>query len=166
MAEELFDEIEDREVEGFDIYGQSYKMRLKDFRLRVSVYGVLREGDKVLVQRNPAIKEFSLPGGGVGLGEELETAIVREFFEETGLQVKVRRLYKAYESYYANPGGQSAFVVLIIYLVDKIEGSTENFVAREDSAEAKFISIADLLDGKIQRVFRPVIEELGENDVS
>ena len=35
---------------------------------------------------------WTLPGGGIDFGEDPEDAVVREFIEETGLTVKVRKL--------------------------------------------------------------------------
>ena len=49
------------------------------------------EGHVLLVKRahEPLKGEWSLPGGGVEIGETLEASIVRELFEETGLTVDV-----------------------------------------------------------------------------
>jgi 8-oxo-dGTP diphosphatase len=60
------------------------------------VYGVLREGGKVLLTRSSfrgrAFVNF--PGGGVEIGEAPGEALLREFLEETGLVVRpVRTLY-------------------------------------------------------------------------
>lgn len=60
----------------------------------VSCHALVRSGDRVLlVQRGrpPLVGHWGLPGGGIELGETVESAILREVAEETGLEVAVTR---------------------------------------------------------------------------
>lgn len=72
-------------------------MPVKGFSCRI--YGILREGSKVLMTRSRFIdREFvNFPGGGVELGESPLAALKREFIEETGLLVKPVRVLHASE---------------------------------------------------------------------
>ncbi|MEA3449778.1 MAG: NUDIX domain-containing protein [Patescibacteria group bacterium] len=54
---------------------------------RPSVYGILIKNDKILLSKQ--WDGYDMPGGGVDIHETLEEALVREFFEETGLKVEV-----------------------------------------------------------------------------
>ena len=59
-------------------------------RLRVRVCGLCWDGDRLLLANHSAVvgTNFWLPpGGGLEYGETLETALKREFLEETGLEV-------------------------------------------------------------------------------
>lgn len=58
-----------------------------------SVAGVLFSDDckKVLLIKRRDVSIWVLPGGGVDPGETAEAAMIREFFEETGLVVTVKR---------------------------------------------------------------------------
>jgi 8-oxo-dGTP diphosphatase len=61
---------------------------------RVGAYGLLRDDEgRVLLARNSGASEFpglwGLPGGGVEQGEHPDDAVVREFREESGLDVRV-----------------------------------------------------------------------------
>ena len=57
-------------------------------RRRVAAYGLARRGDEVLLVHTAA-DTWWLPGGGVEFGESPKECLVREFAEETGLDVKV-----------------------------------------------------------------------------
>ena len=58
------------------------------YRRRAGVYGVLLDGDAVLLthQAEP-IPEFQLPGGGIDPGENPIAALHREVYEETGWHI-------------------------------------------------------------------------------
>lgn len=64
---------------------------------RVASYGLLIDGDEILLCRiSDQLPQFTgywtLPGGGVEFGEDPADAMVREVFEETGLQVRPRSI--------------------------------------------------------------------------
>jgi ADP-ribose pyrophosphatase YjhB (NUDIX family) len=63
-----------------------------------SVAGVVFSDDrrKVLLIKRRDVNIWVIPGGGVDPGENPEAAIVREFFEETGLTVKIKRQVALY----------------------------------------------------------------------
>jgi 8-oxo-dGTP diphosphatase len=56
---------------------------------RVGVYGIATDGDRLLMVRTTEELEWTLPGGGVMQGEDPVAALVREFAEETGLDIVV-----------------------------------------------------------------------------
>lgn len=65
-------------------------------KLRVRVAGLLAEGGRLLLIRlySPVLNSdiWTAPGGGVEFGETMEEALKREFQEETGLSIEVRKL--------------------------------------------------------------------------
>jgi ADP-ribose pyrophosphatase YjhB (NUDIX family) len=62
---------------------------------RLGVGGVLIRGDRVLVNRAVYRTRFTLPSGYVEAGEGVESALIREFEEETGVRVAVGPLILA-----------------------------------------------------------------------
>lgn len=62
-------------------------------KVRVRVCGLLIENQKLLLLKHDGLGMdgfiWSPPGGGIDFSETAEEAIVREFHEETGLQVRV-----------------------------------------------------------------------------
>ncbi|GAB3495860.1 NUDIX hydrolase [Spirosoma knui] len=73
--------------EVFKLYGN---------RLRLRVCGLYREGDRLLMVRHRGIGVTDTfwcpPGGGPQFGETAPEALVREFIEETGLEVEIGKL--------------------------------------------------------------------------
>ncbi|RUA34959.1 MAG: NUDIX hydrolase [Bacteroidetes bacterium] len=65
-------------------------------KVRVRVGGILIEDNKVLLLKHDSVGKkdylWSPPGGGMEFGENAEENLKREFFEETGLQIKVDEL--------------------------------------------------------------------------
>ena len=53
-----------------------------NYNWRPAVYGVLIEGDKILIIKPNWDDKFCLPGGSVELGENLTVSLEREFLEE------------------------------------------------------------------------------------
>jgi len=67
-----------------------FKTPAEVFSLRVS--GILILNNRILLQRVPADPGYAYPGGHVELGETTQDAVRREFMEEMGIHVVVKRL--------------------------------------------------------------------------
>jgi ADP-ribose pyrophosphatase YjhB (NUDIX family) len=77
------------------------------------------EGQVVLVRRRnePLAGQWSLPGGGLELGESLEAGTAREVLEETGLVVTVGPMIEVFDRILLNDDGSVKFhFVLVDYL--------------------------------------------------
>ena len=72
-------------------YGEAVKPGQR-YRRRAGVYGVLMDGDAVLLTHQAApVPEFQLPGGGIDPGEHPIAALHREVNEETGWHISSPR---------------------------------------------------------------------------
>ena len=84
---------------------------------------VFDENGKVLLGRRQDSNKWGFPGGAVEIGETPEMAVVREFKEETGLDVKVSGLIGIYtDSDMEYPNGDKAHSIGIVYAVEMIGG--------------------------------------------
>ena len=68
------------------------------FNYRVS--GVVIKDNKILLNRLKNDDFWTFVGGKVAFGENSEKAIVREYFEETGANIKVERLAACVENFF------------------------------------------------------------------
>ncbi|MDP3061829.1 MAG: NUDIX hydrolase [Chloroflexota bacterium] len=83
--------------------------------------GVVAQDGRVLMVRramDPGRGLWCLPGGYVDRGEVVEAAVARELREETGLEVRVRRLV----GLFSQPG---RLVVLAVYDVEPVGGTLQ-----------------------------------------
>jgi len=94
---------------------------------------VVISGGVVLVKRadQPYKGMWALPGGFVEYGERVEEAAAREAKEETGLDIKIKRIVGVYSDPKRDPRGH---VVSICFLA---EGAGDKLVAGSDAAEAR-----------------------------
>ncbi len=88
----------------------------EDYICDVRTVGVLVKENKLLVQRDRDGTEYALPGGHIKIGETLEDGLIREYKEETGADICVKRLLWSEECFWEWKGKQShsiAFYFLI-----------------------------------------------------
>ena len=87
---------------------------------------IVQDARVALIKRAhpPLVGEWSLPGGAVETGERLEDAIIREVFEETGLQITVDSLALIFERIMPDAAGKPEYhYVLLDYLCRRVGGT-------------------------------------------
>ncbi len=118
-------------------------------RTRIAVYALILENEKILLCR--ISKElpkwqssWTLPGGGIDFGEDPKTAVIREVFEETGLQVKVDEV--AFVDSIVDYSGEDDFHGMrIAYYVSVIGGALE-FEQSGSTDRCEWHSVQELAD--------------------
>jgi 8-oxo-dGTP diphosphatase len=92
----------------------------------VGVGGVVLDagGRVVLVRRRfePLAGRWSLPGGGVDVGETLEAAVAREVLEETGLEVHVGPLVEVFDRIMPDAEGRTRFHFVLVDYLCRVRG--------------------------------------------
>ena len=103
-----------------DIKGKKEEFNSKDLTYRPSVYGILIENNKVLLGR--ILGKYDLPGGGVEKHEDIEAALKREYFEETGIDIGVEEIVDVKSNFFIMPTTKDPLnSVLMFFKVRKIK---------------------------------------------
>jgi len=114
-------------------------------RFSCRIYGVLRDGDKVLLTRSRfADRAFiNFPGGGVEIEEAPGDALRREFVEETGLVIRpVRTLYANQEAHLSTQAPIQ--IVSVYWLVERVSGDLRLTGNGDDVLELFWRDLSDL----------------------
>jgi 8-oxo-dGTP diphosphatase len=109
----------------------------------VAVGAVCTRADALLLVRRgrgAAAGEWSVPGGRVERGETLHEAVVRETFEETGVEVVVDRFLGWVERI-----DDPYHFVILDFAVTALDPERPP-VAGDDAAEAAWVPFADVSD--------------------
>ncbi|MGB9978698.1 NUDIX domain-containing protein [Methanobacterium sp.] len=119
------------------IAGRTHSMarKISDFE-RFSVVLIKRKYD-------PYKGSWALPGGFVEWGETVESAVVREVKEETGLEVDIIKLVGVYSDPKRDPRGHT---VTVCYLTRKVKG---NLKADTDASIAQYFKKDEILKLKL-----------------
>lgn len=108
---------------------------------KLTVDGIVLLDDQIVLirRKNPPFQgQYALPGGFVEYGETVETAVVREFLEETGLQTSVKRIVGVYSSPDRDPRGHT---VSVVFELEKIGGDLQS---GDDATEVNLFSFDNL----------------------
>jgi len=143
----------------------AYDTRKYPVRPHVGV-GVLliREKTLLLVKRkyNPDAGYWSIPGGHLDLGEEVQMAAEREAYEETGFKVKVTTLAGIIDKImYDNKGKIEYHYVLLNFFVEQIEGDEAQApIPDDDALDAKFVPFDQLMNYKLTESLIELLKQL------
>jgi 8-oxo-dGTP diphosphatase len=129
----------------------------------LAVSAAIFRGDRVLIVRRsrpPSHGIYTLPGGGVELGETLEAAVIREVREETGLDIEPLALagYRQVIARDANGKIERHFVVLP-FAARWIAGEIS---LNEELAEADWLLPSDLSGLKTTDGLAEIVTAAGE----
>ena len=117
----------------------------KDWGL--TVRGVVRKEDKILIlRRHPKSRnnphKYELPGGKVDPGEFFDNALIREFKEETNLDVNIESLFEVVQDeFISRRTNQPISTIQLMMNVNAISGELE---ISDEHDDFKWASIEEL----------------------
>jgi 8-oxo-dGTP diphosphatase len=120
---------------------------------------VIREGKILLEKRknDPGRGKWSVPGGIVELGENLERTVVREMSEETGLLVIAPEPLDVINQVTLDENNRVKYHFVIIDYLVKLKGGT--LKAASDAAELEWVSFEDVEKRDLTKSFRNFFEK-------
>jgi ADP-ribose pyrophosphatase YjhB (NUDIX family) len=112
---------------------------------RVGVGAIVWRGDDVLLIRRgqpPRAGEWSIPGGGLELGETVAEAAIREVLEETGIDITVTDIVTVVDMIEHDADGRVQFhYVLVDVNAEWVRSEPQ---AATDAVEVRWSSIEEL----------------------
>ena len=143
-------EEKNKKVTCLDIDGKKHVVGPDELSFRPSVYGILIEKGKVLLVKQ--WDGYDFPGGGIDIHETIEGALKREFWEETGLDIKPVEIVSVESSFFRLPYSEEYVnAVLMYFLCEKIGGKVS--AANFDEHEQKYASEAEWIDlGDVEKL--------------
>lgn len=135
------------------------KIKNKNGNFKFRVGGIIKKGDKYLVVRMNRNDFYCLVGGHVGLGEDTQTAVVREIKEELCKDVKVVALSAIIENFFTNKKGKRFHELCFAYNLEVLEDiEIKDFVRIEnDNGEMVRLEFKWLTLDEMRKSFRPAI---------
>jgi 8-oxo-dGTP diphosphatase len=130
-------------------------------RPEISVGGIAIDRDRLLmIQRGRGVAkgQWSIPGGRVEYGEALEAAVVREVFEETGIEVVCGKFLGWVERI-----GEGFHYVIMDFAVEVF--SPGRPIAGDDAAQAKWVHLGDVTELDVVEGLVPFLAEHGYLDL-
>lgn len=125
---------------------------------QVGIGAVVWKDDRVLMIKRakpPAMGAWSLPGGGLEVGETLFGGAAREVLEETGVTCEPVCILTAIDGITRDAAGRAQWHYVIVDVVaDYVSGDA---VAGDDSLEARWMSLAEVDDHAYSDAIRQVV---------
>ena len=108
-----------------DVFGNQYTVPVDELNIRVGVYAVIIEDNKILLTRQ--WDGYSSIGGGVEKGETIEESIVREVKEETGLTIMPDKIiHQATTFFKRNAETQANQSIQLYFTHSQLHGQINN----------------------------------------
>ncbi len=133
--------------------------------LHIGIYGVLTKGDSILVinkSRGPYKGLLDLPGGRPTHGERLQSALKREFKEETGVEVQSFSFIGNFSflTPFKDPKNfkHEFYHIALIYKIEEASLSSYNAHINEEDVDGSiWINWAEIVEEKCSPLLKAVL---------
>jgi len=120
---------------------------------------MFQDGKLLLIKRGaqPGLGKWSVPGGLVELGENVQDALLREVKEEVGLDVEAVKLIDVWDAVTLDENGRIQYHFIIVEFLVRITGGDLQTAA--DALEAKWIPLEEVEKINLTNTFRKFFEK-------
>ena len=120
---------------------------------------ILKDGELLLVRRGaqPGFGKWSIPGGLVELGENVQDAMMREVREEVGFDVEAVKLMDVFDSITRDEQGRVQFHFVVVNFLVRIVGG--DLKTASDILEARWVPFEDVEKRDLTKLFRAFFEK-------
>lgn len=163
---ERYQEIKDINLQMLNLITENPLDELCNFYLPISEYPtpkvevrglLLNEKNEILmVEEKLDEGKWSIPGGWCDIGFSPKEVMIKEFKEETGLDVEVVRVLSILDKKFYDHPQEPFYTYKIMFLCKKITGELKNTF---DITDVKFFSLDDLPPLSTPRILRDQIEK-------
>jgi|WetSurMetagenome_2_1015567.scaffolds.fasta_scaffold554009_1 8-oxo-dGTP pyrophosphatase MutT (NUDIX family) len=151
------------EIEFNTLHGKKIMVPKDKIVFRPSSYGIILNGDKILLTDVKSTGKYTLPGGGMEPGETRQQALKREVWEETGTEVEIDECISCVErNFYYDPTGEAFQVFAFIFLCrpKTFELTNKNNVADDESNKPEWVEILKLNEDSFQMFGNIIMKSL------
>lgn len=128
-------------------YGHKKMLPKDKLSFRPFAYAIIQNDNKVLLLNTRHTGTYSLPGGGVDIGEPIELTLKREVKEETGIEIEITKFYKFEEQFFYYDPLDIAFHSFLFFYICKpltLEVCDDSQVDDGEVEEPRWIDIEQL----------------------
>ena len=120
---------------------------------------ILQDGKLLLIRRGaqPGQGKWSIPGGLVELGENVQDAMVRETKEEVGLDVEAVKLMDVFDSVTLDDQGRIQYHFVVVNFLVRVVGGTVRTAS--DILEARWVRVEEVEKFTLTDSFRRFFEK-------
>lgn len=132
--------------EKFGVYIKQFRME-EIYPLSVVVALIYNKDEDLLMLRRakkPQKGKWGFPGGRVEIGETLGSSVEREVFEETGLNLKHKKILGFFPSIIKKNGQLNFHVNIIPILMENYDGTKKIILSADEHDEYGFFSKEDI----------------------
>ncbi|OGO23290.1 MAG: hypothetical protein A2Z28_03315 [Chloroflexi bacterium RBG_16_51_9] len=125
----------------------------------VAVSAIIFKEERVLMikrSKEPNKGKWSIPGGGIELGETLDQAVKREVREECSIEIEVERVFYTTENIIRDDDGRVKYHYVLVDMLAKYAGGETK--AQSDAEECRWVTAEELSELDITPRLRAVLE--------
>lgn len=137
----------------------------KEGRLNIRVAAVITDGGKILVEQGDCVPFAVCPGGRINFGETAENAVVREIFEELGVNSQVVRPLYVHQNFFDMDGKRNHELCFFFLLETGLSACKNPTIkGRDNTSTYRWVTFDELQDVPFYPIFlKKTIRHLPQN---